>query len=343
MKGWSLRTLSEKTGHVVSHNALDRYEKGVMMPDSSKLSVIADTLGQPLDFFSRPISVRLAGISFRKLAKLSDTDEKALREKAHDKAERLLEVEELVGVASEFQNPLGDMEVATPADAEKAGRKLREEWKLGLDAIPSVVGLLEGNGVKVAEIEAPDSFSGLSGWSGKVPVIVLRASMHDKSLVRKRFTALHELAHLLLDGRIPEHLARKEREQIMDCFAGAVLMPTEILRREIGEHRTGIAIRELEQIKVAYGISIMALVMRAKQSGIISESYHRFFHIKHKTGTWKTQGEPGDDQYCGNESCRRFEQLVWRALAEEEISHSKAAALLGIRTAELWTNLRAEA
>lgn len=341
MKGWSLRSLSEATGHLVSHNALDRYEKGVMMPDSSKLSQIADTLGQPLDFFFRPVAVRLAGISFRKLAKLSETEESSLRETAHDRAERLLEIEELVGVPTDFDDPLGAMKVATPQDAESAAKEIRKRWNLGCDAIPSVVDLLEKNGVKIVEIESSDSFSGLSGWSEKIPVVVLRSSTQSRSLVRKRFTALHEFAHLVLDHRIPDNLDRKQKETIMDVFAGSVLMPEDVLRRELGEHRTGIWIGELEKIKLAYGISIAALIMRAKQTGIVSEGYHRFFHIKHKTQTWKKIGEPGDEKYKGIETCRRFEQLVYRALAEEQISHSKAAGLLGIRTADLWKQLEA--
>lgn len=343
MRNLSLRGLSEATGKAVSHNALDRYEKGVMMPESENLIEIARALEQPLDFFFRPISARLEGIAFRKLAKLKGVEETAIRERAHAIAERLVELEELVGTTIAFKDPLEQTTVRTPEDAEAAARTLRSEWNLGQAAIPSVVGLLEDNGVKVAEVEADQSFSGLSGWSGNLPVIVLRATTAGSSLVRKRFTALHELAHLLLDKRIPPEIEGKPRENLMDCFAGSMLMPTEVLRREVGSSRTGLSVRELEKIKLAYGISIAALVRRAAQVGIVNARYYTFFQIKHKTQTWKTTGEPGDEHYRGHEECRRFEQLVWRALAEETISQSKAASFLGLKPAQLWHKLQVEA
>lgn len=39
---------------------------------------------------------------------------------------------------------------------------------------------------------------------------------------------------------------------------------------------------------------------------------------------------PGDDAYKGDETSSRFKQLVYRALAEGEITRSKAAKLLNV-------------
>ena len=39
-------------------------------------------------------------------------------------------------------------------------------------------------------------FDGLSGWAGKIPVVVVNRRFPAD---RKRLTALHELAHLLLE------------------------------------------------------------------------------------------------------------------------------------------------
>ena len=344
MAGMSLRDLVASTGDAVSHTAIDRYESGVMLPDSAILSKMATALKQPIDFFFRPLGVKLEGISFRKQSALGKKAEASLREFAADAVERLIEIEELSATAHPFKNPLGKIKISTLDDAEKAAETLRKVWELGSDAIPSVVELLERKGIKVVEIEAPPTFSGLSAWANKdVPVIVLASWMENKSVARKRLTALHELAHLLLDDLIPETLPRKERESIMDRFAGAVLIPQSTFREEFGAHRSSVFVSELIPLKCAYGISIAAIVKRAQQLGCISDSAYKWFQIRNKTQTWKTNGEPGDERYRGNEQCRRLEQLVLRALAEEQISQSKAAALLGKRVGDLWAEWKVEA
>ena len=73
--------------------------------------------------------------------------------------------------------------------------------------------------------------------------------------------------------------------------------------------------------------------MRSKDLGIISESYCRqFFFFLNQMG-WKVS-EPEEYQYTGSEETNRFKQLLFRALAEEVISVSKAASLTNLSLAE---------
>ena len=72
----------------------------------------------------------------------------------------------------------------------------------------------------------------------------------------------------------------------------------------------------------------MAIMRRARSLAIISEPTYRNFCITANKRRWRSQGEPGDSDYRGCESDGRFRQLVRRAMAEETISSSKAAALL---------------
>lgn len=51
------------------------------------------------------------------------------------------------------------------------------------------------------------------------------------SLVRQRFTIAHELAHLVMHS---EHGADEHSEREADVFAGTVLIPPEVLRKEFG-------------------------------------------------------------------------------------------------------------
>ena len=78
----------------------------------------------------------------------------------------------------------------------------------------------------------------------------------------------------------------------------------------------------------------MALMIRAKNFGIVTESYCRqFFMLASRLG-WKSGKTPEPGQYIGREYPNRFRQLVERAAAEEIISMSKGAELRNIGLVE---------
>ena len=84
------------------------------------------------------------------------------------------------------------------------------------------------------QIDGHDAFFGLSTFvNGKIPVIVLNNNK-SISLVRKRFTVLHELGHLLL---ALDHLGDKSKERACDHFAGAMLLPVDSFKKIFGSHR----------------------------------------------------------------------------------------------------------
>ncbi len=88
---------------------------------------------------------------------------------------------------------------------------------------------------------------------------------------------------------------------------------------------------ELGAIKQQYGFSMQALVYRAKNLGLISENYLKQFYIFFNQLGFRVN-EPV--AYEGVEHSNRFSQLLFRALAEEFISISKAAALTNQKLAE---------
>ena len=69
---------------------------------------------------------------------------------------------------------------------------------------------------------------------------------------------------------------------------------------------------------------MQAIVMRAKDCNIINEHYTKQFFFFIKQMNWKVD-EPVE--YIGAEESNRFEQLLFRALMEDQISMSKAASL----------------
>ena len=319
IRSLSLRELAEKLDPPVSYNALHKYEMGTMLPGSDVLIGLSQALGQPLDFFFRPITVTLEAIEFRKKSKLGAKKIREIREEATDFFERYLQVEQSLGIKTEFTNPIGDFPIQEPEDVEKAAETLRKSWTQGMAPLVNVIELLERHQIKVLVQQADAEFDGFSGWSGTIPVIVLNGAFSPD---RVRLTALHELGHLLL--RFNSRFDEKAKEKMCHRFAGAVLMPRVVFEEEFGSHRDQVTLQELKDIKGDFGISIAAIMARAYDLGNISEArYTRFCIIRNREG-W-TKNEPGE--YKGESFPNRFEQLLYRAAATEVLSLSLSAGL----------------
>ncbi len=319
MSGLSLQQLADKLGNVITKQSLNKYELGLMKPDSELLIQISNLLGVTIDYFFRENTVELNGVEFRKRTKLSNLQENAIKQKTVEFLERYFELENILDITTTFVNPLKPHSICSLEDIEVQSLALRQTWELGLNPISNVIEMLEDNHIKVFEIEAPESFDGLSAHVNGRPIIVINKSF---DLVRRRFTALHELAHILLT--FDPSLDEKHIEKYCHAFAGAFLIPKGRFLEEFTHRRSHISLEELKYIKRYYGISIQATMARAKNLHIISDLAYKSFHINFSKLGYR-KNEPG--QYIGTEDSMRFKQLLYRAAAEELISLSKAAAL----------------
>lgn len=238
-------------------------------------------------------------------------------------------LEEIIGLKNEFEHPLKNFPAVTHYEqVNNAANILRDKWELGKGPIFNIVELLEDKNIKVLKLDVAKDFDGLQTFvNGKIPVVAYNERKANKP-DRIRFTLLHELAHLLLTfGDITE----KQKEILCHQFAGAMLLPDEAIIAELGAHRNKLSTLELGNIKKQYGISMQAIVMRAKSCGIINEHYTKQFFFFINQMNWKVD-EPVE--YRGVEESNRFRQLLFRALIEEQISMSKAASLTNQSLAE---------
>jgi len=319
LAGLSQDELVNQIEGLVTKNAISKYEKGEMMADGKVLITLAKALNVKPDYFFRPFTVEIEKIEFRKKKKLSVKKVNSIKQKVTDIVERYLEVEQFLSIESDFTNPIANHKISTKADVEKAVNELLKVWNMGINAFPNVIELLEDKEIKVIEIDAPDEFDGFSGWAdGKYPIIVIN---QHYTIERKRLTALHELGHLLLNFN--EEIEHREMERMCFQFAGAMLMPEETFKIEIGNQRSHISIAELIVIKENYGISIQAIMQRAKDLQVITD----FAFLNFRKWISKNRSEEGLGAYIGKEQSSRFKQLILRAAAEEVISMSKAANL----------------
>ena len=328
--GLSLRALSSAMGGIVSAQAIGKYERAEMMPSSTVAIALADALEVSLSYLLSPTTVSLESVEFRKLASTRARERAAVEGEVLDRVDRYLQVEEILGIdTTRREGPYGGpYRVDSVEDAERAATAVRAQWNLGGGPIPDMTDLLEERGIKVFKWSLPESVDGLSCHVRRVggpdvPVVVCST---DKSIERQRFTIAHELGHVVLD--IPSDV---RGEKACHRFAGAFLAPGAELMREVGRRRVNFGFAELIEIKHMFGISAAALVMRMRDLGIITEATLRdiFGGIG---SSWRTD-EPRP--LTKTERPKRFRRLCLRALAENEISESKAAELLRLRVSEI--------
>ena len=336
MRGHSLRSLADALENRYSHTTLQKYEKGVIAPETRTLGEIARILEVRMDYFLKEENLKLEAIEYRKLSKLGAKEQTQVEEEAFEFFERYLEIEEILSIE---QEPLPQFDLQEKPDQElpeaieKASLDLRKQWNLGLNPIPNVHSMLESHGVKVKLVTDREGFDGISAFAQagekRVPTIALGAK-DQKDVTRLRFTALHELAHLVL--QLPARLTGKQIEKACHRFAAALLIPKAIFVSLFGENRVKISVAELKAIKEEWGISCSAIMSRARDLALITAGRFKSFCILANKWGWR-KGEPG--QWKGDERSSRFTQLVLRALATDTITASKACGLLNWSSEQL--------
>ncbi len=320
MLGLSMDEVVCKMGDAVSKMTISKYERGETIPGSAIVIKFSNALNKTPDYFFRPFRLSMKSINFRKRTSLSVKDCNAIKEKVSDYAERYSEIEEICVASKSFEIPFKSS-IFNDTDVINAAKALRKEWNIGDDGIVNIIELLEGHGVKVLEIDAPAKFDGLSSLiNDSFPMIVVNSNFDSE---RKRFTCLHELGHIMLSL---ENIALKEQERLCNLFANEMLVPSDFFKSIIGEKRHDISYIELKNFQEQFGISIDALMFKARYNEIISERrYKQYFITKNSNFAFKSAMEKSlfPDVHSG-----RFKSLVYKALSSELITASKAASLL---------------
>lgn len=327
----SQRELCARLEGKVSPTAIEKYEKAQMMPSSDVMIALSRVLGFKMDYFYRPFAVAIdpERFEFRKLSSLSAKKVESIKCLVVAEIEKYLEIESILGINNVCRLDYGNVMVETEDDVRAMALRLRKDLNVGMDGLASAIELLESNGVKIIEVEADKKFSGTCNKVGNIPVIVINKGM---SAERKRMTIFHELGHLLL------HFADGvDEEKLCTTFAAEVLIPSERFVEIIGSSRHDISLVELQMIQREYGISIDALMVKAVNLNVITQRrYQSYFKKKNALPQFK---EAVEKSLVEEEHTTRFERLVYRALASELISTSKASALLDCSVNEVRNTL----
>ena len=329
----------------VSSTAIEKYENGVMVPDNDIIMVtIAKALNTNVANLRRPFRVTIGEFDFRKKSKLGKKAVERIKIMARQRIEKYVEVERLLNEEIGCKVDFCHLVVRNRNDARAIAYKLRQEWNMGIGPISNAINLLENHGVKVIEVEEdPELFDGTSSMVDGIPVVVLNANVgdtsnpkHHNTYERRNLTLFHELGHQLMN--IADDIEDKEKEKICNAFASEFLIPSDMFIKIFGPKRTGISFFELKDVQREYGISARALMYKASELGVITPSRYKYFNIS-------LNKDPNlryaiDETVIPPQHSTRFERLVYRALASEVISISKAAELLDKSVSDVLDNFK---
>jgi len=179
--------------------------------------------------------------------------------------------------------------------------------------------LLEKFGVRVVQLHTDARVDAFAARFGGTRVVVLNSKL---SADRMRLTSLHELAHHLYeDCLIGESLSHDEIEKRAFEFASHMLLPETQLERAMRLK----SMVQLVQYKERFGISLAAMIYRARKSDLIPPNlYKRLWRDFGRLGFRKN--EPG---HVAADRPLRMEALLDAAVSDGKITFATVAQLAG--------------
>jgi len=263
--GLTKKELAQRIG--VEPRAVSGFEAGQYMPAAENVARIARAVGFPVEFFEADDLELLSaeGVSFRSMTKMTA--------RQRDAAVAAGSIAFILSDWVDQQFDLPDVDIPDFANAgpDVAAQSLRQHWGLGELPIKNIVHLLESKGIRVFSLaENCVEVDAYSVWRGTRPFIFINTG---KSGERRRFDAVHELAHLVLHRHATPNGLEAEKEA--HAFAAAFLMPTASIKA------AGRVVPTLDFIieqKRKWIVSAAAMTMRLHNLGMLTYyHYNRLF------------------------------------------------------------------
>ncbi len=274
------RELAEASN--VSAAAISQYEAGISVPRPETVERLARALDVTEEFFGAGRPLQRLETSETYFESLRATTSKQ-RQNATAFAEQVWELAHALEAHVRFPHldlPGPDdhgptMAARTPRAAAAA---VRSRWGLGTDPIGHLVSHIEAHGIVCAiaprSEQAVARINAYSTHSFGRPVMVLTPDRAD-DVFRHRFSAAHELGHLVLHAGHASGETWLEREA--NTFAAELLTPSQVMRDLLP---TRVDFSRLYRLSDKWGVSVKSLVYRSRELGLISESTARRAYIR---------------------------------------------------------------
>lgn len=272
-RGLRIAELAREIG--LTRQAIHRYELGQACPSRGVIAQVTQVLDFPFGFFHKPyIGGSVCGTEFFRSFKSATNKERlmcsARRAFLHEIVSFLEAYVDFPALSLPDISALRSVDKYTYTEIEEAASLCRSVWGLGNGPIPDLLLLLESNGFIAAKLSfGSQRIDAFSCWYGTRPFLFLG---NEKSAVRSRFDAAHELGHIVLHEGLdqeqledPAELNRIEGEA--NRFASAFLLPEESFAYEV----TDATLEHFLGLKEKWNVSLAAMIYRADQLGVLTQ------------------------------------------------------------------------
>lgn len=313
----SLEDLADAIGNIVSRQTLNNYEAGKTSPNATVLKALARVLHVSATDLLRGPEFHCEHIAYRKKARLPQKEAASIEARVIQEVNQRCWVQSRCFPGHTIEPLRGVFRRAVSQEIlEEDTAELRRRWGLGTSPIRNITDELESHSIHVIVLSTHQDFDGLASIAQNAknqPFAYSIAIKADTSMERQRFNLAHELGHILYDS---------EDESAAHAFAGVFLAPRSEIVQMLGEKRNRVKKEEWLTLKRYFGMSMQALIRRARDCSIINDDSYRFWNT-----VLRRKNEEGDTR--PNEFSSWMLRTVMRGYAEGVFSKSKAEELLG--------------
>jgi Zn-dependent peptidase ImmA (M78 family)/transcriptional regulator with XRE-family HTH domain len=326
--GFTKKEVADRIG--VSAAAIGQYETGSSKPRPELIPILAEALDVPMGFFlaGRPMGkIDSSMAHFRALRSTSGVQ----RNKALGFAGQVWEL--TYALEKRVQLPAVDLPgfsagevhpgVDLPGDPVGAAQALRRHWGLGKGPVRHLVRQMEAHGIVVSVPSVDEGAAKVDAFASAGlprPHVVLTPNRAD-DVFRHRFSAAHELGHLVLH---PSSTGDIQLEREANVFAAEFLTPRATMLPLLPRR---IDLAKLADLSRTWGVSVKSLIYRCRELGLISEAttsraYQRLNSLAGQPGfcSEPIAGFPGEQPVMlrqAFELAERDQGLTVKELAQE--------------------------
>lgn len=337
-RGLSQEELARQLGFN-DRQTLSAIETGERRVSAAELIVAVQKFGVSLDYFTDPfILVGEGRFSWRQTnvgpQRLSAYERTAGRWIAAFRA-----IAPKVGRETPLlRRSLGLTRQRSYEDAANAGERFATEFELGQVPANSLSTVMEREfGVLVLMV---DAFEGISGAACRLPELDAVLINRREIVGRRHFDLAHELFHVLTwDAMPPDHIedaaetSKSRVEQLANCFASAVLMPTTALERfgDWADLSVSELVAKLNATADELRVTASALKWRLVHLGQIPNAAAREI----RDSALRNNGHDTGEADAPPLFSKPFVEVISRGVRQGQLSTRRSAALLDVPVDEL--------
>ena len=265
-RGLTQAELAEEIG--ISATNLSKMERADIGISNGLVETISDKTCFPPHFFYQGGDIVPENLNYRKREVVAQK----LITPIHAKVNIVRKHVHFLTMALNIQNaPVPVMEVTETQTPQIIAAKLRQLWKVETPIIADLTKLIEDNGIVIKSFpfntDRVDSRSILT--DDKFPIIFFNESLLGD---RQRFSLAYELGQLIMHTFSIVPLDRSVSHEA-NAFAAEFLMPAKDI---VTDFKDGVTIPLLGELKRKWKVSMISLLYRADDLGLLSPNQKRY-------------------------------------------------------------------